>query len=55
LEDLNVPFIDVKKILRKRELFQKKIEFFHPGIEQYFFKDRSEEKKMLGPFVCQGH
>jgi len=37
LEELNVPFVDVKKILRKRELFQKKIEFFHPGIEKYFF------------------
>ena len=22
------------------------IEFFHPGIEQYFFKDKSEEKKL---------
>jgi hypothetical protein len=21
------------------------VEFFHPGIERYFFKDRSEEKK----------
>jgi hypothetical protein len=32
-------------MIKKIELFQKKIEFFHPGIEQYFFKDRSEEKK----------
>jgi AICAR transformylase/IMP cyclohydrolase PurH len=48
LEDLNVPFKDVKKMIRKKELFQKKIEFFHPAIEKYFLKDRSEEKKMPG-------
>jgi hypothetical protein len=48
LEELNVPFVDVKKILRKIELFKKKIEFFHPVIEKYFFKDKSEKKKMPG-------
>ena len=52
LEDLNVPFVDVKKILRKIELFQKKLNFFTRELNNIFLKIEAPKAKTVFRFCC---